>query len=167
MFVDLDQAIEAARRAQKALLDLGLARRFILVEQMRAVCESSAELWGKMAAAETGLGKAHHKTSKIRLVAAKTPGPEDLRPESFSGDHGLTLVEPAPYGVVGVITPSTNPVATIINNAISLISAGNACIFNAHPAADNVCRTTASALNEAIVAAGGPDNVITYIANPT
>ncbi len=41
----------------------------------------------------------------------------------LTGDNGLTLIENAPWGVVASVTPSTNPAATVINNAISLIAA--------------------------------------------
>jgi propionaldehyde dehydrogenase len=167
VFADLDQAIEAARRAQRIFLDLGLEKRFEIVAKMREVSLASAKLWGQMACEETGLGRPQDKYLKIVLCARKTPGPEDLQPQSYTGDHGLTLVEPAPYGVVGVITPSTNPPATVVNNAISLISAGNACVFNAHPAAKLVCRAVALALHDAVVACGGPENLITSIAEPT
>ena len=69
------------------------------------------------------------------LVIHKTPGPEILRPDAFSGDNGLTLVERAPYGVIAAITPSTNPTETIINNGIGMVSGGNAVAFNVHPGA--------------------------------
>ena len=64
---------------------------------------------------------------------------EDLESTVFTGDRGLTLVEMAPFGVIGSITPSTNPGATIINNTISMVSAGNAVVFNPHPNAKMVC----------------------------
>jgi propionaldehyde dehydrogenase len=167
VFGVLDQAVDAARIAQKQLIDIGLGKRFALIDKMREVAIANAELWGKMAVEETHLGKMPDKMQKILLAARKTPGPEDLRPESFTGDHGLTLVETAPFGVVGVITPVTNPPSTVVNNAISLVSAGNTCVFNPHPSAKNICRTVASALNAAIVAAGGPENVVTVMAEPT
>lgn len=167
VFVDCDQAIDAARIAQKQLLDLGLAKRFALVDRMRRVSEANAELWGKMAVEETGMGRPGDKLDKILLSARKTPGPEDLSPQTFTGDHGITLVEPAPFGVVGVITPSTNPPATVVNNAISLVSSGNTCVFNPHPAAKHVCTAVAVALNQAIVDAGGPENAVTIVAEPT
>ena len=75
------------------------------------------------------------KTLKNRLVVDRTPGTEDLHPEILSGDHGLTLTELAPWGVIGAVTPSTNPAATIINNGISMIAAGNGVVFGAHPLA--------------------------------
>ncbi len=167
VFSSIDDAVDAARRAHKTFLDLGLAKRYEIVHRMREAAIANAELWGRMAVEETGLGKMPDKMNKILLAARKTPGPEDVKPESFSGDHGLTLVEPAPYGVVGVITPSTNPPSTVVNNAISLISAGNACVFNPHPAAKNVCREVAVALGTAARAAGGPENLISVIGDPT
>jgi propionaldehyde dehydrogenase len=167
VFSDLDQAVEAARIAHKSLLDSGLAKRFEIVDGLRRIAIANAELWGRMAVEETGLGKMPDKMQKILLAARKTPGPEDLRPETFTGDNGITLVEPAPYGVVGVITPSTNPPSTVVNNTISLVSAGNGCVINPHPAAKNVCRTVVSALNAAVVDAGGPENLVTVIDEPT
>lgn len=166
-FASLDQAVEAAARAQCELLALGMAVRFEIVRRMRQTALHSAELWAQMAQEETGLGRAQDKFNKNTLCARKTPGPGDLRPDSTSGDHGLTIVEPAPFGVVGVITPSTNPAATVINNAISLLSAGNACVFNPHPAARIVCQAAATALNDAVVQGGGPANAITVIGEPT
>lgn len=166
-FASLDQAVEAARRAQQSLLALGMAMRFEIVRRMRQTALQSAELWAQMAVEETGLGRVQDKFNKNTLCARKTPGPGDLRPDSTSGDHGLTIVEPAPFGVVGVITPSTNPAATVINNAISLISAGNGCVFNPHPLAKSVCQAAATALNDAVVQGGGPANLITVLGEPT
>ncbi len=166
-FASLDQAVDAAHLAQRELLALGMAARFEIIRRMRETARQSAELWAQMAQEETGMGRAQDKFSKNLLCARKTPGPGALRPDSTSGDHGLTIVEPAPFGVVGVITPSTNPAATIINNAISLISAGNACVFNPHPAAKSVCQAAATALNDAVVQAGGPANAITVIGEPS
>src|SRR5262249_58216780 len=86
------------------------------------------------------------------------PGTEDLAPLATSGDHGLVLLEPAPFGVIGAITPVTNPTSTIICNAIGMVAAGNTVVFNAHPYAKRVSMATVRALNQAIVAAGGPPN---------
>ncbi|MBI2845419.1 MAG: aldehyde dehydrogenase, partial [Chloroflexi bacterium] len=78
-----------------------------------------------------------------------------------------TLIERAPFGVVASITPSTNPTATIINNSIMILAAGNSVVFNAHPMAKRCSALTIQILNRAIIAAGGPPNLITAIAEPT
>ena len=85
---------------------------------------------------ETGLGRTEDKIIKNRLVSNKTPGTESLRAEVQTGDGGLSLFERAPFGVIGSITPCTNPTSTIINNSISMVAAGNAVVFNVHPAAN-------------------------------
>ena len=95
----------------------------------------------------------------------KPPGLEDLQPDSYSGDGGLTLVERAPYGIIGAITPSTNPTATVINNSISMLAAGNGVVFAPHPSATKCSHYTMSLLNEAIIEAGGPRNILTSVAD--
>ena len=121
----------------------------------------------KAAAEETKLGRFEDKILKNQLAAEKTPGPEQLIPETFTGDHGLTLCEPAPYGVIGSITPCTNPTSTIINNSISMLSAGNAVVFNTHPTAKLCSAQTVALLNKTIMAHGGPANVVSCVATPT
>jgi acyl-CoA reductase-like NAD-dependent aldehyde dehydrogenase len=100
-------------------------------------------------------------------VAERTPGTEALQARAWTGDRGLTLVERAPYGVIGAITPSTNPTSTIICNGIGMIAAGNAVLFNAHPAAKECSARTIQVLNRAIVKAGGPPNLLTSVREPT
>jgi acyl-CoA reductase-like NAD-dependent aldehyde dehydrogenase len=120
-----------------------------------------------MAHEETGLGRYEDKVQKNLLVIEKTPGPEILQPLAWTGDRGLALVERAPYGVFGVITPVTNPTSTIINNAIGLISAGNAAVFNVHPSARKVSTYQIQLINRAVVTAGGPTDLLTAPAEPT
>lgn len=167
IFDDVNDAIEAACRAQKELMKLTLVERGKLIESMRQSTRDNAAKLSEMAVAETGYGHVEHKIAKHLLVANKTPGIEDLRSMAVSGDDGLMLTEMAPYGVIGSITPSTNPSATVINNGISMISAGNAVVFNPHPAAKNVSLEAIRLMNEAIVKAGGPDNLLCAPKNPT
>lgn len=167
IYPDLDSAVAAARRAFRALDALSLEKRMAIVAAMRAAMRANAELLARMAQEETGLGRVEDKVHKNLLVIEKTPGPEILQPLAWTGDRGLTLVERAPYGVFGVITPSTNPTSTIINNAIGLIAAGNAAVFNVHPGAKRVSAYQLQLLNRAIVAAGGPADLLTAPAEPT
>ena len=167
IYPDIDAAVAAARRGYVALDEMTLAKRKDIIAAMRAVALANAELWATMAKEETGLGRADDKTKKNLLVAEKTPGPEMLEPTAWTGDRGLTLVEWAPYGVVAAITPSTNPTSTIINNSISILSAGNAAVFNVHPGAKHVSNVVIQELNRAIVAAGGPADLLTAPAEPT
>ena len=163
----VDAAVQAARKAQAIFQDQGLELRREVIRAMRKAAVANAERLAKMAVQETGLGRWEDKVQKNLVCAIRTPGVEDLVSRAYTGDKGLTLVEYAPYGVVAAITPSTNPAATIINNAISIISAGNAVVFAPHPASFKVCVETMSLLCEAALSAGAPRGLITTFDKPS
>ncbi|HEU4463467.1 MAG TPA: aldehyde dehydrogenase family protein, partial [Gemmatimonadota bacterium] len=165
IFETVDEAVAAARSAQREIRTLELRDR-IIANQRKRLGEAAASL-AEDAVAETRLGNVPSKTLKNRLVVDRTPGTEDLHPEILSGDHGLTLTELAPWGVIGAVTPSTNPAATIINNGISMIASGNAIVFGAHPLAKNVTNRTIHLRTAASAEVGGPETLLTAVAEPS
>jgi len=167
VFSDIHSAINSADLAFKEIGKLTLETRKNIILNIRKICLANNEIISRMAQEETGLGRWEDKIIKNELGIKKTPGVEDIVPESFSDDYGLTLVERAPYGVIGSITPSTNPTVTIISNTIGMIAAGNSVVFNPHPAAKKVSAFLVSLLNKAIIEAGGPVNLVCCIAEPT
>lgn len=164
VFIELDDAVAAARKAQESLKTV--AMRNLAIAAIRKAGEQYAKELAELAVTETGMGRVADKTTKNLAQARLTPGTECLRPEVVTGDNGLTLIENAPWGVVASVTPSTNPAATVINNAISMIAAGNSIVFAPHPAAKKVSQRTITVLNEAIIAAGGPANLLVTVADP-
>jgi aldehyde dehydrogenase len=167
IFQDADQAVKAARRAFDTALATPVETRRKMIENMRRCAHANNELLSRYAVEETGLGRYEDKLNKNRLVADKTPGTEVLRPQAYTGDDGLMLTERAPYGVILAITPTTNPTETILCNAIGMIAAGNAVVFNVHPSAGRTCNWFVHLLNEAIQSAGGPRDLIVSIEKPT
>ncbi len=167
VFESVDGAVKAAAAAQPGFQDMGLEARAKIIAAMREVSRQNARRWAELAVAETGMGRVADKVLKNLVVADKTPGTEDLRATAFTGDKGMALVEYAPFGVVAAITPSTNAVATIVSNAIGILAAGNSVVFSPHPAAKGCVADAVRVLNQAIVAAGGPANLVTTIARPT
>ncbi|MDQ1145822.1 acyl-CoA reductase-like NAD-dependent aldehyde dehydrogenase [Bacillus sp. SORGH_AS 510] len=166
VFATVDEAVDAARVAWEKLRKLPLSTRRQIIENMRETSRKHVSELAQLAVEETKLGRVDDKVAKILLATNKTPGVEDLVSTAYSGDDGLTLVEYAPIGVFGSITPSTNPAATVINNSISLIAAGNTVVYNPHPSAKRVSIKTLKLLNQAIVEAGGPENTLTSVASP-
>lgn len=167
IFGTVGEAVRAANAAQPQFVALPLARRGAILDAMRRAMLDNCEALAKSAHDETGYGRYEDKVVKNRLVTEKTPGLEDLAPIAVTGDHGLTLIEPAPFGTIGAITPVTNPTSTIICNSLGMLAAGNSVVFNVHPYAKNCCMQTIALLNKTIIANGGPSNVITGVANPT
>ncbi len=167
VFTSVDDAVAAAGHAFEQFQEVGLEQRKRMVASMRRKIMAHTHDLSRMAVEETGLGRVSDKIGKNELAALKTPGPEILETQAWSGDDGLAILERAPYGIIGAITPCTNASETIINNGISILSGGNSVVFNVHPASKGVCNYTVSLLNDAIVEEGGPSNILTSVAVPT
>lgn len=163
----VEEAVANAKRAHLELMELSLEKRRQLIEAMRKAALEHSRYLAEVATQETGYGRVEDKILKNNLAAQKTPGVEDLQQTAWTGDNGLTLVECAPFGVIGSITPSTNPSSSVINNSISMIAAGNAVVFAPHPAAKKVSQESMRILNEAIAAAGGPRTLICTVREPS
>jgi len=167
VFPTLDDAVAAAQAAYRQLNALPLTIRKDMVAHMRQAGRQYATQLAEMAVEETGMGRVEDKVLKNILNADKAQGPEVLETGAWSGDAGLTVTEYAPYGIIGSLTPSTNPTSTVICNAISMVAAGNAAVFNAHPSSKRCSNRTVQVLNQAIQKAGGPANLLTCTAEPT
>ena len=167
VFTTVDAAVEAAGVAFRELDGMSLEGRQKIIASIRESMLEHAEELARHAQRETGLGRVEHKVIKNRLVTEKTSGTEVLTPHAVTGDNGLTLTEYAPYGVIGAITPTTNPTSTIICNTIAMVAAGNSIVFNVHPNARECSMANVRLLHQAIVSAGGPANLVTAVAEPT
>ena len=163
----MEEAIAAAEVGYKAIRAMSVAEREKLITSIRAYCRAEASTMANLGVTETKMGRVDHKTAKHLLVADKTPGTEDIVAEAKTGDYGLTLTERAPFGVVGAITPSTNPSETVICNSMGMIAAGNGVVFNPHPGAIAVSNYAVDLVNRAVRAAGGPEVLVTSVAKPT
>ena len=167
VFDTMTDALVAVDKAYKQFKNYSVAQREKMIKNIRRLTLEEAENMAILGVEETGMGRVSDKIIKHQLVANKTPGTEDLKPTVMTGDAGLTLIEMAPYGVIGSITPSTNPSETVICNAMGMIAGGNAVVFNPHP---NACRTANYAVdlvNRAILEAGGPENLVVSVKKPT
>jgi len=167
VFPTLDEAVAAANQAYRQLNRLPLEIRKDMVAHMRQAGREHAMVLAEKALSETGMGRVEDKFLKNLLNANKAPGVEALETGAWSGDGGLTITEFAPYGVIGALTPSTNPTSTVLCNTISMIAAGNGVVFNAHPSSRQATNYTVQILNQAIIKAGGPANLLTCVAHPT
>ena len=167
VFKDMNEAIEAAKASQKIVAKMSLDHREKVISNIRKKIMENAEILARMGVQETGMGNVGHKILKHQLVAEKTPGTEDITTQAWSGDRGLTLIEMGPFGVIGAITPCTNPSETVLCNTIGMFAGGNTVVFNPHPAAIKTSIYAVNLLNEASVEVGGPDNIACTVEHPT
>lgn len=169
VFDTMEEAIDAAQNSYKEYRSFSMSEREKFIQSIRKVIldRKNLELISKMAVEETGMGKYEHKLIKNELAAKKTPGTEDLVTDAMAGDNGLTLTELSAFGVIGSITPTTNPTETIICNSIGMLAAGNAVVFSPHPRATKVSIETIQMINRELEKQGAPKNLIVTVKHPS
>lgn len=166
-FDDADQAVAAARRAFEQLRTRSLEDRKRAIAHIRRISIDQAEELGTMEMNETKIGRLQHKIEKLRTLGERAPGPEFLSTQAYSGDHGLAVIEHAPFGVIGAITPVTHSLPTITGNAVSMLAGGNTVVVNPHPSGRKVAAEGVKRFNQAIYEDLAIDNLICVIREPT
>ena len=166
VFRTVDDAVGAANEGFKKLRDASLADRAKAVACVYRICDEQAEELGRLELEETKIGRLDHKIEKLQIVKL-VPGIEFLKCDATSGDHGLTVTEYAPFGVIGAITPVTHSLPTLAGNVVSMVSGGNTVVFNPHPAGARIACEGVRRFNRAIHAATGLENLITIVEEPT
>ena len=169
VFESMNDAVDAAVEAQREYLNRSMHDRACYVQAIRDVVldQENLEYISRLAVEETGMGGYEYKLIKNRLAAVKTPGIEDLTTDAMSGDDGLTLVEYSPFGVIGSITPTTNPTETVICNSIGMLAAGNSVVFSPHPRAKMVSLHLIQLINRALARVGAPANLVVTVSEPS
>lgn len=166
VFQDATEACSAAHEGFLQLREKGVAARAKVVEIVKTLAEANAVEWGRIELEETKIGRLDHKIEKLQIIKL-VPGVEWLNPYGRSGDHGITLEEYTPFGVVAAITPSTHSIPTLSGNVVNIVAAGNGVVFNAHPAAAKCAAVAVREYNKAIERETGIQNLITIVERPT
>src|SRR5947207_10148380 len=166
VFDDAAQACAAAADAFAQLQEKGLEARRKIIDIVKTMADANAREWGRIELEETKIGRLDHKIEKLQIIKL-VPGVEWLRPDAMSGDHGIMLEEYTPFGVVCAVTPSTHSIPTLSGNVVNIAAAGNAVVFNAHPAASRCAAAAVRAYNEAIHRETGIENIACIVEQPT
>lgn len=166
VFQSVDQAVAAATDGFEQLCEAPLASRATAVQLVKEICERDAEELGRKELEETKIGRLDHKIEKLKIIKL-VPGTEYLRTDAFSGDHGLSVTEYAPFGVIGAITPVTHSLPTLAGNVVNMVAGGNTMVVNPHPSGARIACEGVRRFNQAIYKATGLTNLITIIEKPT
>ncbi len=160
IYSSVTDAVAAAKGAYSRYSKLTLNERQEILEGVKKALRPIANELAAMTVSETGMGNVCDKAQKIKLAIEKTPGVEDLITEVNTGDHGMTLYELSPFGIVCAVQPCTNPCATLISNTIGMLAAGNAIIHCPHPRAEQVSQFLTTIISETIRSISGIDNLV-------
>ncbi|CAK7005604.1 MAG: Succinate-semialdehyde dehydrogenase (acetylating) [Desulfovibrio sp.] len=159
----LDDKLAKAKKALDALYPYTQEEIDKLVKACAKAVYDNGEELAKDAVEETGLGNVPDKIAKNKNKAKIIWW--SLRDKKSVGiiEHekatGLVKVA-SPVGIVGAITPTTNPIVTVMSNAMFAIKGRNPIIFSVHPRAMKCCVKTADYINAELKKLGAPDNVI-------
>ena len=124
----------------------------------------------KMAVEETGMGVVEDKVIKNHYAAeyiynayknTKTCGviEEDTA-------YGIKKIA-EPIGLIAAVIPTTNPTSTAIFKTLICLKTRNAIIISPHPRAKASTIAAAKVVYDAAVAAGAPENIISWIDVPS
>lgn len=166
-FTCVNEAVAASREAFERLSRCTMEERGRIIAHIRRIAIDQCVELGTLEMQETKIGRLKHKIEKIKTLGLRAPGVEFMRSEVFSGDHGLAVIEHAPFGVIGAVTPVTHSLPTLSGNAISMIASGNTVVFNPHPSGKRIAALGSRRYNEAIYNDLGIDNLICVITEPT
>ena len=166
VFSKVDDAVDAATRAFRQLQDKTIEDRARAIACVVRICSTQCDELGRAELEETRIGRLDHKIEKLQIVKL-VPGTEFLRCDALSGDRGLTVIEYAPFGVIGAITPVTHSLPTLAGNVVNMVASGNTLVVNPHPSGARIACEGVRRFNKAIHAAIGIENLVTIVSEPT
>lgn len=128
----------------------------------RAVYDHAEEL-AQAAVEETGMGSYEDKVAKNRgkaqIIWHSLKGKRSVGILDRDKKTGITRIA-KPVGVVGAITPVTNPIVTCMSNTMFALKCRNSIILAPHPRAMDCCIRTVQYMNEYLAEIGAPDHAV-------
>lgn len=124
----------------------------------------------RLAVDETGMGiyedKLKKHKGKVLGVLKDIKGKKSVGVIEKDEAKGLTKYA-KPVGVVGALTPVTNPTATPASNSISILKGRNAVIFAPHPRAKGCSKMAVDFMRKGLEKVGAPADLIQCIEEPS
>lgn len=165
---EIASMIAAARKAQAVFEGFSQEQVDGIVRDIGKYVYDNAELLSRMAIDETGIGvyedKVLKKKGKARTIWNSLKGKKSRGIIDEDAESNLVFVA-KPMGVVGAVTPITNPIVTPMCNGMFALKTGNAVIFAPHPKAQKCSEFLTDAFMEIVKGHGGPDGLIQVIRN--
>ncbi len=163
--------IRRAREAQKIYEDFDQAQVDDVVAAIAwVVLEPDRNRYlSKRAVEDTGLGDVEDKFIKnYRKTLGLLRDLSDAKSVGvISEDPVRGIIEIArPVGVVGAITPSTNPVATPTNKVMNALKGRNAIILAPSPRGEAVCEELVAFFQDALERVGAPRDLVQKLPKP-
>jgi len=166
----INAMMEKAREAQAQFESFNQERVDAIVRAIGKVVYDNAEMLARMAVDETGMGVYEDKVAKnkgkSKIIWNDLKDKKSV--DEISRDKYTNVIEIAkPIGVVGAVTPTTNPIVTPMCNAMFALKGRNAIIVAPHPRAKACSKKTVDLINNQLESLGAPKNLIQIIEEPS
>jgi succinate-semialdehyde dehydrogenase len=165
---EIDQLVAKARAAQAVFETFSQEKVDAIVRDIAKYVYDNAEPLARMAVDETGIGVYEDKIlknkGKARVIWNNLKGKKSRGIIGEDPETNLVMVA-KPMGVVGAVTPVTNPIVTPMCNGMFALKAGNAVIFAPHPKAQKCTELLTREFMKIVKGHGGPDGLIQMIMN--
>jgi succinate-semialdehyde dehydrogenase len=164
----VQQLVARARVAQATFESFTQEQVDAIVKGVGKYVYDNADLLARMAVDETGIGVYEDKIlknkGKARIIWNSLKGKKSRGIIGEEPEANLLYVA-KPMGVVGAVTPITNPIVTPMCNAMFALKTGNAVIFAPHPRAEKCTELLTQEFMKVVKAQGGPDHLVQTIKN--
>ena len=124
----------------------------------------------ELAVEETGMGNIPDKIlkhkGKVLGVLKDVKGAPSVGLIESDAEKGIEKYA-KPVGVVGALTPVTNPTATPASNAISILKGRNAVIFAPHPKSQKASFMAVEMMRDGLAQIGAPRDLIQILSSPS
>jgi len=162
----VQQLVANAHAAQAVFESFSQEQVDAIVKGIGKYVYDNAEMLARMAVDETGIGVYEDKIlknkGKARVIWNNLKDKKSRGIIGEDADTNMVFVA-KPMGVVGAVTPVTNPIVTPMCNAMFAIKTGNAVIFAPHPKAEKCTDHLTDAFMKVVKANGGPDHLIQMV----
>lgn len=162
--------VEKARVAQAIYEQYNQEQVDQLVRACAKVIFDNAEPLARMAVDETKMGvyedKIKKNQGKARVIWNDMKGKKSVGIIRELPELGLVEVA-KPIGVIGAVTPTTNPIVTPMCNTMFALKGRNAIIISPHPRSKRCSSEAVRFMQEAVRRLGAPENLIQVIEEPT
>jgi succinate-semialdehyde dehydrogenase len=141
-----------------------------IVKAIARVVFDNAEKLAKMAVEETRMGnfedKVMKKLGKSRIIWNSLKGKKSVGILEYDKVSQIALVA-KPMGIIGAVTPCTNPVVTPMCNVMFALKGRNSIIIAPHPRAKKCGKFLVDLFNEALLKYNAPRDLVQIIEEPS
>lgn len=166
----IEEMVSKARVAMEKISEYDQAQVDEMLAAISKIIFDQAEPLAKLAIEETRLGRLDHKIGKNINMATNIYGSLKNKPSvgilREIPEEGLIEIG-HPVGVIGSVTPTTNPTITPLGNGLMALKGKNAMIVSPHPRSKKTTTETIELMREALNAIGAPRDLLQVIEEPS